>query len=393
MRTTFRALVVAAAVAVASPVVPAFAHDGHNHGASHVGTPDSGHYDTVDAMPHKYYYKAAADGAAYEAELKSYLAVSQIRHLYHSAAYGWKYADYYSSAISAEERNAINEKHQRSEDGCYTAKGRTSIALLKYEGNEEARKLDISKIGFDIATTEKAIELLKADSARLEKERDELKEKGQIDEATVKLYNSRMSIIGDALKRLPAVVKALKANQPTHEHNAFAIVDWGIPEGFVKCEKGESDDDTCHKLYNPDGSGTKKSYKGHPLSETAKKLTVSRAEISAAQEAVTAAVAADVNTNTSVLRSDFGEIKPPAASQPTSAPATSSSQAPSSSAPASTTSQPPSSAKPEPTPAPSDRNKTIAIVLGVLAGLGALFGLIAVAVRQFFPQLLANLKF
>ncbi|GAA1472182.1 hypothetical protein P4N68_11150 [Corynebacterium felinum] len=393
MRTTFRALVVAAAVAVACPVVPAFAHDGHNHGASHVGTPDSGHYDTVDAMPHKYYYKAAADGAAYEAELKSYLAVSQIRHLYHSAAYGWKYADYYSPKISPEERNAINEKHQRSEDGCYTAKGRTSIALLKYEGNEEARKLDTSKIGFDIATTEKAIELLKADSARLEKERDAKKAANEIDDATVKLYNSRMSIIGDALKRLPDVLKALKANEPVHEYDAFSVVDWGIKDGFVKCEKGESDDNTCHDLYNPNGRGERKSYKGHPLSQAAKSLTVTQGDISKSVEENKPGFVTDATANKATLLTAFGEIKPPAASQPTSAPATSSSQAPSSSAPASTTSQPPSSAKPEPTPAPSDRNKTIAIVLGVLAGLGALFGLIAVAVRQFFPQLLANLKF
>ncbi|MCS4535677.1 hypothetical protein [Corynebacterium sp. HS2168-gen11] len=299
MRKTFKAVALAACITVASPLALtqtplAFAHD------HHTGAADTAHHETVDAMPHKYYYEAVADSDQYEAELKTYLAVSQVRHLYHTAAYDWYYTNIYKPG-TPEQKKAMSAAKTNAEDSCFAAKARLGIAILKYEGNAEARALDISKIGFDLATTEKALELLKADEKLQYAKRDEL----QKEDADYSRHNNRAKIVSDGISRLESIMKAWKDNDPVYEIGATSVVDWNIDPRWVLCEKGESDDDTCNTINE---NNTPKHYGGHPLSDVAKKVTVVKADPTASVESLTDAISQNAAQNAQLFATEFGAI-------------------------------------------------------------------------------------
>ncbi|AKK04839.1 hypothetical protein CMUST_02475 [Corynebacterium mustelae] len=403
----FLPLLIAAAVAVPIPVVStavlpttAFAQDqaGGHHDA--VGGDDN--YQTTDAMPHKYFYTPVADSTKYEGEVKSFLAVSQIRHLYHTAAYNQKYANYRGKSAEEAAHDAV--MHQRSEDNCYVAKARLSLAIMKYEGDVEARSLDLSKVGFDKAETEKAYTVLKRGGKATEAARDAARAAGA-DDKTIGLHNNRLRIFSDGENRLSGIIGELASGKATTEYDAFAVTDWEVKEDFVKCEYGTSDDDTCNKI-NEVRPDQRRHFGGHPLSNVAKNLDI--AKVSPSDDSAAAAISASGAANRAKVKAAYNfdadqapQTDPaPKPSEPsTTAPAPKPTD-PTTSAPApkpdtSTTTSAPAPSSEQP-PAPGDKKPfPHAAVWGSLTAIIAVIAAVIAGFSQFGPQLMKalNIKF
>jgi|GEM_PF-6742813 hypothetical protein len=156
-----------------------------------------------------------------KAELQAFAYVAKLRHVYHTAAGDEKYDDYYNATTQM--RNA----HDRSQYGCYMATARLSLAILKAEGNTEARALDLAKVGLDLAETEEALEALAPAAAQAATDAIN----AETDKQT---KSSRHGIFSNGVDRLKKTVAALKAGEPTYEYNAFAIIDWGVTPRYVE---------------------------------------------------------------------------------------------------------------------------------------------------------------
>lgn len=182
--------------------------------------PSIAYAQTSDAMPTNYFYTPAADADDYKAELQAFAYVAKLRHVYHTAAGDEKYDDYYNATTQM--RNA----HDRSQYGCYMAKARLSLAILKAEGNTEARALDLAKVGLDLAETKKALEVLAPAAAQAAQDAIN----AETDRQT---KSSRHGIFSNGVDRLKETVSALEAGEPTYEYDAFAIIDWGVTPRYV----------------------------------------------------------------------------------------------------------------------------------------------------------------
>ncbi|MDO5098085.1 MAG: hypothetical protein Q4D85_04935 [Corynebacterium sp.] len=393
----FFPLLIAAAVVIPAPVVsatvvPDIALAQEAPGGHHDPAGGDDNYQTTDAMPHKYFYSPVADSAKYEGEVKSFLAVSQIRHLFHTAAYNEKYANYRGK--SPEEAARIGVIHQLSEDNCYMAKARLSLSIMKYEGDAEARSLDLTKVGFDAVETEKAFAILKRGGDETEAARDAARAAGA-DDKTIGLHNNRLKIFSDGENRLSTVVNVLKAGKVTEEYDAFAVTDWGVGEDFVKCEYGTSDDDTCNRI-NEIQPDRRKHFGGHPLSNVAKSLDI--AKVSPSDNSAATAISASGTANRDkVLDSyNFNADQAPA---PDTNPApkpnepTTTAPTPKPEDPTSTTTPAPSTEQP---PGSNDKKSfPHAAVWGSLAAIIAVIAAVIAGFSQFGPQLMKalNIKF
>ena len=326
---------------------------------------------TSDAMPTNYFYTPAADADEYRAELQAFAYVAKLRHVYHTAAGDEKYADYYNA--TQQMRNA----HDRGQYGCYIAKARLSLAILKAEGNAEARALDLAKVGLDLDETTKAIAVL--EPASKQAYHDAIY--AETDRAT---KSNRSGVFSNGLDRLKETVAALQAGQPTYEYDPFAIIDWGVTESYVNATLND-----------------------HGIDSEVRNQVVVRNL--AEGDVDVAAIQAKGAENRAYLTGLFGEIKtgprtpaepaPTTPAQPTSEPALTTPAQPTSE-PAPTTSAQPTSepapttpaqptSEPAPTtdPKPDDKssdnksssNKSwLKIILGIVAALG-IGGIVAAA--------------
>ncbi|ALR34559.1 hypothetical protein [Corynebacterium pseudotuberculosis] len=203
---------------------------------------------THDAMPGNYIIKKAEDGDQHLAELNSLVSVAKVRHLYHAASGEQKFEDY---------RNATDEMrraHEESENACYMAKARVALAILKVEGDADARALDLGRVGIDLEESEKALPVLK-----------EMKDKylklalgtDSTDPDKGKISNTD-KIATNGLDGLERVIKKLKEGEETYEFDAYSILDWNVQERFIERVKsahhmGEAEDQlTVSKLSDPE---------------------------------------------------------------------------------------------------------------------------------------------
>lgn len=184
---------------------------------------------SADTMPVNYYYVPAADAAAYEAEVKTFAAVTRLRHVYHQAAYDAKYENYYGATA------AIRAAADRAEYNCFVGKARLSLALLKIEGNEAARALDLTRVGLDLDTTTAAIAVLEPATIAA---RDAAWNADSTDPDRAK-KNSRHGIFQDGLGRLKSVKQALEAGEPTYEYDAFSVINWNTESRYVEAKLAE----------------------------------------------------------------------------------------------------------------------------------------------------------
>lgn len=289
-------------------------------------TPNA-HAASADFNPaHEVKINPTADGARYSNELKAYQLISKLRHSYHSASYDQKYDVYPAPA-------AIRTAADLSEWACYIAKARVALTILKMEGNEDARALDVSKVGIDSEVSATALPILS--QATQEAFRQALNDEHSAEDK--KLYQNRHKLFNDGKSRLETVVEEFANNtSPTgYEYDAFSVTDWGVAKQYLE--------PTQRDMH---------------LDEDDLKIQV----IDAAQtQAITAQQAADNgDANRAIAIARFGDIDTPTPpTSTTSEPSTSpTSAAPSTTSTTSatsateTTSQ--SSTTSAPTPTPSD---------------------------------------
>ncbi|MCU9518912.1 hypothetical protein N7326_03350 [Corynebacterium sp. ES2794-CONJ1] len=341
-------------------------------GIAHETSVDGYEIETSDAMPHKYYVDKAADSAQYMGELHTFHALSQLRHVYHTAAYQQKYADY------TQRTPKMNQAHQLSEDNCYIAKARLGLAMMKVEGDAAARALDLSKVGFDFNESKQALELLRQSSTELLARRDALKAQDSLDKR-IALINNREKIVSDGANRLRDIIGDLEAGTPTAEISPFAVVNYDIAQGFVDCELGLSTDAACRKLNN---DRDEKRYPGHPLTDHAKQLTVTVVDPLVPNTGMRPAIERDAETNQQLLELAYGAL-PKANHDP--APSHTPSPAPQ---PPTTSAQPTPDLEPDEPANPQDMGvgRIVGIVVGVIAGLIGLAAIVIAAFNHFIPR-------
>ena len=196
-----------------------------------------------DSIPDIYHIQKAPDAEDYSAELHTFLRISKARHLYHSASYDQKYANYLSAPQS------VRDAADFSEQACFAAKSRVALAILKAEGNEEARKLDITKVGFDADVTAAAVKVL-GEATEI------ARKKAFSDDPDHQAWAKRHKFFDEGFGRLKDLNAAIIAGTPdTKEADAFSVVDWGVAQSFVK--KAETDNGytlaslTGISLYSP----------------------------------------------------------------------------------------------------------------------------------------------
>ena len=196
-----------------------------------------------DSIPDIYHIQKAPDAEDYSAELHTFLRISKARHLYHSASYDQKYANYLSAPQS------VRDAADFSEQACFAAKSRVALAILKAEGNEEARKLDITKVGFDADVTAAAVKVL-GEATEI------ARKKAFSDDPDQQAWAKRHKFFDEGFGRLKDLNAAIIAGTPdTKEADAFSVVDWGVAQSFVK--KAETDNGytlaslTGISLYSP----------------------------------------------------------------------------------------------------------------------------------------------
>ncbi|MDO4631875.1 MAG: hypothetical protein Q4A82_06295 [Corynebacterium sp.] len=368
MKKTFRALAFATATAVGatgiSVVLPQIALVAQAQ--------------TNDAMPHKYYYEPAADADMYNNEVNTFLTVTRLRHVYHMAAADWKYDNYPGT-------QAINQAHWRSEQQCWMGKARLALALMKAEGNAEARTLDLTKVGVDKAETEKAQAILKPEAQKWA--------------SAVFTYNentpnraekeSRKKIFNEGSDALQYWLDDINASQPVFEFNAFQVIDWSVPQSYID-----------KQLNNADHGD---------LGEVVLNQKVLKAAYEDNYDNIKADAEAEGEANRVYLEEKLGPIVPkedPAPSssettEPTAAETTSSSAAPK---PVVTSSEAPKTTEPTGSNTTdlsasikklrdqlnsSQGGKTLATILAVVAVIGG----VAAAAFSFWPQIKQIFKF
>ncbi|BDV26898.1 membrane protein [Corynebacterium ulcerans] len=184
---------------------------------------------THDAMPGNYMINKAEDSNDHISELKSLVSVAKMRHLYHAASGEQKYENYVGA--SPEVRRA----HEESENACYLAKARVALAILKVEGDVEARTLDLSRVGIDLDESEKALPVLKKMEEKYRKEAL-FAESTNPDKS--KISNTH-KIATNGVDGLERVIKKLKAKEETYEFDAYSILDWNVQDRFIKKIKAE----------------------------------------------------------------------------------------------------------------------------------------------------------
>ncbi|GAA4799495.1 hypothetical protein FRX94_01040 [Corynebacterium canis] len=196
-----------------------------------------------DSIPDIYHIQKAPDAEDYSAELNTFLRISKARHLYHSASYDQKYENYFNAPQS------VRDAADFSQDACYAAKSRVALAILKAEGNEEARKLDITKVGFDADVTAAAVKVLGAAT-------EIARQKALSDDPDQQAWAKRHKFFDEGFGRLKDLNAAIIAGTPdAKEADAFSVVDWGVAQTFVK--KAETDNGytlaslTGISLYSP----------------------------------------------------------------------------------------------------------------------------------------------
>ncbi|AKN78073.1 membrane protein [Corynebacterium ulcerans] len=184
---------------------------------------------THDAMPGNYMINKADDGSQYLPELNSLVSVAKVRHLYHAASGDQKFEDYKKAT------DEMRRAHEESENACYLAKARVALAILKVEGNQQAREIDISKVGVDLTESKNALTIVKAMEAKyrtLALNADaETPNRAQISN-THKIANNG----ADGLQR---VISKLESGEETYEYSAYSILDWNVQDRFIEKIKGE----------------------------------------------------------------------------------------------------------------------------------------------------------
>lgn len=179
---------------------------------------------TSDQMPMVYAVKKAADADAYLGEVTAFSQVASYRHAYHTATGNEKFDNYYTST------QAQRDAHLWSEQACYAAKARLALATMKMEGNADARALDLSKVGIDLAETQKALPILKAAY-------EEARSTSWNIDSTDPLANtwkSRSKMFSEGAGRLEELVDEITAGTGVREVSAFTIVDWGVNEKYLQ---------------------------------------------------------------------------------------------------------------------------------------------------------------
>lgn len=203
---------------------------------------------THDAMPGNYMINKAEDGSQYLPELNSLVSVAKVRHLYHAASGDQKFEDY---------KNATDEMrraHEESENACYLAKARVALAILKVEGNAEARALDLTRVGIELQESEKALPVLKKMEEKYRKEAL-FAESTNPDKS--KISNTH-KIATNGVDGLERVIKKLKAQKETYEFDTYSILNWNVQDRFIENIKsghhmGEAEDQlVASKLDKPE---------------------------------------------------------------------------------------------------------------------------------------------
>ena len=193
-------------------------------------TPNA-HAASSDFNPaHEVKINPAADGARYSNELKAYQLISKLRHSYHSASYDQKYDVYPAPA-------AIRTAADLSEWACYIAKARVALTILKMEGNQDARALDVSKVGIDSEVSAAALPILS--QATQEAFAQAIKDDQSAEDK--KLYQNRHKLFSDGKSRLETVVEEFANNtSPTgYEYDAFSVTDWGVAKQYLDATQRE----------------------------------------------------------------------------------------------------------------------------------------------------------
>ncbi|AKE42050.1 membrane protein [Corynebacterium kutscheri] len=193
---------------------------------------------TSDSMVHGYRINKAADSAKYEPELNALVSVARVRHVIHSASGKEKFDKYYTA--TEQQRFA----HAEAEKACFMAKARVSLSILKMEGNDDARALDLAKVGIDLEESKKALPVLLERKTQLYKEALEAPGPSTSHEA----LNVTSKIASEGYSRLKDFIDEQSgANPPTnHEVNAYSIVNWVVTEKYL------TDSLTHHKTSDED---------------------------------------------------------------------------------------------------------------------------------------------
>lgn len=172
-----------------------------------------------DNIPGEYQFFPAEDAAAYESELKTFEAIYVMRALYYQAAYQER-TTYFSSSTQAQ-MQAMTRSYQAS----HMAKARLALAILRAEGNTEARALDINAVGFDPAMTAQAVQVLEAPTWQL---RDEVWRYFDL-EPTQSQKTTRFDIFVDGLYALQNVV----AGGTSYDFDPLVVINWQTHPDFV----------------------------------------------------------------------------------------------------------------------------------------------------------------
>ncbi|ARU46932.1 hypothetical protein [Corynebacterium silvaticum] len=185
---------------------------------------------THDAMPGNYMMiNKAEDGGEYVSELKSLVSVAKMRHLYHAASGEQKFENYVGASPE------IRKAHEESENACYLAKARVSLAILKVEGNQQAREIDISQVGIDLAESKKALPLVKT----MEEKYRILALNADAGTPNRAQINNTHKIANNGADGLQRVISKLESGEETYEYSAYSILDWNVQDRFIEKIKGE----------------------------------------------------------------------------------------------------------------------------------------------------------
>lgn len=174
-----------------------------------------------DTIPDLYHIQKAPDAETYAAELNAYLRISKARHLLHTAASAQKYENYFSAPQS------VRDAADYSEQACYAAKGRLALAILKAEGNETARSINISAVGFDANATATAAALLTAATAEAAKH-------AFGDGPDSNEWSTRHKFFSEGADRTKELDAALRNGTPDpREADAYSVINWGVAQTYI----------------------------------------------------------------------------------------------------------------------------------------------------------------
>ncbi|RRD50792.1 hypothetical protein [Arachnia propionica] len=157
-----RRFVLAGAVGLAmAPVLPASLAEATRRSPRPTATPSPAPYRLEPELG--VHFVPAADAAAHYRELNIWLRVFNLRERHYQAqVMGLKYRQRYEFDSVTPILDALDRHHVVRN----IALLRFLLAVLKAEGNAEARSLDLEQVGVDAAVTEQARPLIRAEQAR-----------------------------------------------------------------------------------------------------------------------------------------------------------------------------------------------------------------------------------